>query len=172
MVRTANLHDLPQIVAIYNSSVPYRKATADTEMVSVESRLDWFNQHNGNRPLWVMEKNNEIAGWLSLQNFYGRPAYQGTAEISVYVNSVYQRMGVAREMMNYALTQMEKLNISTLLAFIFAHNESSIQFFKAYHFEQWGFLPKVAQLDGAERDLAIYGLRIMKRFSGEHYTYK
>jgi L-amino acid N-acyltransferase YncA len=166
MVRIADIQDLPQIVAIYNASIPNRMATADTDKITIESRIDWFNQHNDCRPLWVKEKNKEIAGWLSLQNFYGRPAYMGTAEISVYVNPLYQRQGIAGEMMDYALNEIKTLNISTLVAFIFAHNEPSIRFFKKYHFEQWGFLPRIAQLDSIERDLSIYGLRIPLPFTG------
>lgn len=167
MVRIADIHDLPQIVAIYNASIPHRMATADTTQITIESRLDWFNQHKDSRPLWVMEKNKEIAGWLSLQNFYGRPAYMSTAEISVYVNPLYQRQGIAGKMMDYALNEIKKLNIFTLVAFIFTHNEPSIRFFEKYHFTQWGFLPKVAQLDGIERDLSIYGLRILPSFTGD-----
>ncbi|MBS0350159.1 MAG: N-acetyltransferase [Proteobacteria bacterium] len=160
MIRIADIHDLPQIVAIYNAAIPGRMATADTNPITTDSRLEWFNQHKDHRPLWVMEKNNELAGWCSLQNFYGRPAYMGTAEISVYVNPLYQRQGIAREMMDYLLNEIKMLQISTLLAFIFAHNEPSIRFFKKYHFEQWGLLPRVAQLDGIERDVVIYGLHI------------
>jgi len=36
--RTAIRSDLPQIVEIYNSTIPSRIVTADTEPVSVESR--------------------------------------------------------------------------------------------------------------------------------------
>jgi len=32
--------------------------------------------------------------------------------------------------------------------------------FRAYGFGDWGLLPRVAELDGVERDLAILGLRV------------
>jgi len=38
IIRTALESDLPAIVEIYNSTVPSRMVTADTEPVSVESR--------------------------------------------------------------------------------------------------------------------------------------
>mgnify|MGYP006146231485 CR=1 FL=1 len=43
--RIATLDDLPTIVAIYNSTIASREVTADTEPVSVESRLNWFHEH-------------------------------------------------------------------------------------------------------------------------------
>jgi len=76
IIRHATESDLPAIVAIYNAAVPSRMATADLEPVSVESRLAWFKGRvPSQRPLWVIETDRVIAGWLSFQSFYGRPAY-------------------------------------------------------------------------------------------------
>jgi len=81
--RDATLTDLPAIVAIYNATIPGRMVTADTEPVSVESRVPWFREHGGNRPLWVVEEAGAVTAWLSFSSFYGRPAYAATAELSV-----------------------------------------------------------------------------------------
>ena len=65
-IRDATEADFPAIVAIYNASVPGRTATADTEPVSIESRRDWFRDHDPEkRPLWVAVDNEIIVGWLS-----------------------------------------------------------------------------------------------------------
>jgi hypothetical protein len=92
--RDATVGDLPAIVAIYNATIPAGMATADTEPVSVDSRQEWFRQHSPEkRPLWVIEDDTgEIGGWVSFQSFYGRPAYDGTAEISIYIGET-QRAG-------------------------------------------------------------------------------
>ncbi|MDB6139126.1 MAG: Phosphinothricin acetyltransferase, partial [Verrucomicrobiaceae bacterium] len=42
LIRDATAEDLPRIVAIYNAAIPGRLATADTVLVSVESRRPWF----------------------------------------------------------------------------------------------------------------------------------
>ena len=90
-VRSARINDLTAIVDIYNQSIPSRLATADTESIAVAQRLDWYNHRSPQRPLWVVESSNQIIGWLSFQNFYGRPAYQHTAEISIYVATEYHK---------------------------------------------------------------------------------
>ncbi len=93
--RIAKREDLPQIVDIYNSTIPSRLVTADTEPVSVESRVRWFDEHSADfRPLWVVEVYGHIGGWLSFSSFYGRPAYSKTAEISVYVNQAHRKQGL------------------------------------------------------------------------------
>jgi L-amino acid N-acyltransferase YncA len=159
--RDAGIKDLPAIVSIYNSTVAGRTVTADTEPVSVDSRIAWFDQHEPvYRPLWVIMDGHEIIGWVSFQSFYGRPAYQGTAEISIYLQEKVRGKGLGKQVLEYAMRSCEKLKIKTLLAYIFAHNKTSISLFTKAGFTQWGYFAKIAVLDGVERDLAILGKRI------------
>jgi L-amino acid N-acyltransferase YncA len=161
-IRLAEADDLPAIVKIYNGSIPGRLATADTEPVTVESRRAWFAEFNPSlRPLWVMENDpGRITGWLSLRSFYGRPAYHATVEIAVYCAPSFQRQGVAWDLVQHALHAAPTLQIRTVLAFVLTHNMPSVALFAKAGFATWGQLPRVAELDGVERDLAIMGRRI------------
>jgi phosphinothricin acetyltransferase len=70
-IRDAAEADLAAIVDIYNAAIPGRLATADTELVSAESRRAWFREHDPqNRPLWIALADGSVAGWLSFQSFY------------------------------------------------------------------------------------------------------
>ena len=161
-IRHAQPPDLPRVVAIYNASIPGRMATADTEPVTVSSREGWFAEFDpGHRPLWVgVLPDGTLAGWLSLRSFYGRPAYRATVEIGVYVDPAAQRRGFARALLEHALAAAPALGIHTILAFVFAHNTPSIALFETAGFSGWGKMPRVAELDGVERDVAILGRRI------------
>ena len=159
--RDANIEDLPIIVDIYNSTVPTRMVTADTEPVSINDRLGWFNEHHPHRrPLWVVEYGDDILGWVSLQSFYGRPAYDATAEISIYLHEDIRGKGLGKKILNKVITACPTLEIDTLLGFIFGHNEPSIGLFLSFGFEKWAHLPEVAKLDGIKRDLIIFGKKI------------
>jgi L-amino acid N-acyltransferase YncA len=158
--RIATRDDLPEIVALYNATIPSRLVTADTEPVTVESRVRWFEAHAADfRPLWVVEAGGRIAAWLSFSSFYGRPAYNRTAEISVYVHQAQQRKGLGTYLLAEALADAPSLQLDTLLGFIFGHNAPSLALFEKFGFQRWGLLPKVAVLDGIERDLVILGRR-------------
>jgi len=160
-IRDARVEDLPAIVAIYNAAIPGRLATADLEPVSVDSRRAWFAEHSPNaRPLWVIEDDSRISGWISFQSFYGRPAYHATAELSVYVAPDSHRRGYARLLVADAIRRAPDFVLKTLLGFIFGHNQPSLALFQGFGFETWAHLPRVADLDGIERDLMILGRRL------------
>ncbi len=159
--KDASIEDLPIIVEIYNSTIPSRMVTADTELVSINDKLEWFREHNPyKRPLWVVEYGGEICGWVSLQSFYGRPAYNATAEISIYIHEDFRGKGLGRRILSKVIEECPKFEIDTLLGFIFGHNEPSIKLFSSFDFEKWAHLPEVATLDGIKRDLIILGKRI------------
>jgi L-amino acid N-acyltransferase YncA len=156
--RMAAEADLPAIVAIYNETIPSRLVTADLEPVSVASRRAWFADHRGaTRPLWVVEREGGLAAWLSFSSFYGRAAYDATAEVSVYVAAGARRRGIAGYLLRAAAAAAPQLGLRTLLGFIFSHNEPSLELFAKCGYAQWGRLPGVARLDGVERDLVIVG---------------
>ncbi len=161
-IRDAQLADLPAIVSIYNASIPERMATADLDPIPVESRLRWYEEHSPeNHPVWVMETDHQIVGWLSFQPFYDRPAYQATAEISIYVHPTCQGQGIGKKLLNAAINRSPKLGLNTLMALIFAHNVPSIKLFQKFGFQQWGHFPRIANLDGNQRDVVIFGLHLM-----------
>jgi L-amino acid N-acyltransferase YncA len=160
--RDAMIDDLPAIVAIYNSTIAGRMVTADTTPVAVADKVQWFNQHNKyKRPLWVAEdENKKIIGWVSFQDFYGRPAYNGTAEISIYLLENERGKGYGKKMLEYAIAKSPSLGIQTLLGFIFAQNLTSIRLFEKMGFKEWAHLQNVAVLDEKECSLKILGKRI------------
>jgi L-amino acid N-acyltransferase YncA len=159
--RDATINDLPRIVEIYNSIVAGRMVTADIDAVTVESRIAWFHAHDPKfRPLWMVMDGSDTIGWVSYQWFYGRPAYNATAELSIYLDEKIRGKGYGEKILQYAMNSCEQLKIKTLLGYIFAHNTPSLNLFRKLGFTDWGHFPRIAVLDGVERDLIIVGKRI------------
>lgn len=118
--RDAIIDDLPRIVDIYNSTVASRMVTADTQTVTPDSRLKWFNEHNAERPLWVVEKRGEagVIGWVSFQSFYGRPAYRHTVEISIYLDEEVRGQGFGKRVLEESISRARDADIKTLHGFM------------------------------------------------------
>lgn len=161
-IQDAMLQDLERIVEIYNSTIASRTVTADVEPVTVQSKRAWFDAHSPEKhPIWVVRmEDGEIGAWMSFQSFYGRPAYQATAEISIYIAEEQRAKGLGSFLVESALAECPRLGLTTLLGFVFGHNEPSLRLLRKYGFSQYGLLPRVAKLDDVERDLVIMGRRI------------
>lgn len=155
--------DLPDIVHIYNEIIPSRLATADLKPVAVVDREEWFNSFTPTHPLYkILNDDNQIIGWVALEPFYGRPAYEHIAEISIYIDQNARHQGVGVQAINFVESRLHELGITAIVAYIFGHNFPSLKFFGKFDFEEWGRLPDVAELDGVKRDLIIMGKRYDK----------
>ena len=127
----------------------------------IDSRVAWFRAHDpAHHPLWVLETGGSVHAWLSVQAFYGRCAYHRTAELSVYVAPERQREGLGRRLVTEIVRRGPGLGLATLLGFVFGHNAPSLALFEGLGFARWGTLPRVAELDGVERDLVLVGRRL------------
>jgi phosphinothricin acetyltransferase len=159
--RDARIDDLKTVVEIYNSTVASRMVTADTVPVTVESKMEWFHKHKpGRLPLWIVETEGSIIGWVAFHSFVERPAYHATAEISIYLHENFRGKGFGKKILEHAINESPKLGLKTLLGYIFSHNEPSLKLFKYFGFEPWGHFQNVAELDGVERSVTILGKRI------------
>jgi L-amino acid N-acyltransferase YncA len=159
--RTATVIDLKTIVDIYNSTIAGRMVTADTEPVTESDKQDWFFEHNNKRPLWMVEDENfNCIGWVSFQDFYGRKAYEGTAEISIYLHEDFRGKGFGKKILQSIITAAPTLGLHTLLGYIFAHNTPSLQLFLQQGFEEWAHLKDIAVMDNKNYSLKILGRRV------------
>lgn len=157
----AQSSDLKKIVSTYNSTIASRLVTADLVEVTVESKIEWFNSHSPEkRPLWLIYHDNKYVGWMSFTSFYGRPAYDGTVEVSIYLENEFRGKGIGKICLQKAFEVSKGLNIKTLLGFIFDHNEPSLNLFYKMGFEKWAHLPKIANMIDDERGLIIVGKRL------------
>lgn len=163
-LRLATQADLPAIVEIYNSIIPGRMVTADLEPVTVESRRAWFLAHQvPNRPLWVLVDPNihgAVCAWASFDSFYLRAAYDGTVMVALYLAASYRGHGIGGWLLDELIARAPAFGIHSLTGYIFGHNEPSLRLFERHGFTRWAHLPRIAVLDGVERDLIILGRRV------------
>lgn len=160
-LRCATLEDLPEIIKIYNEAITDGISTADSNVVSVEDKLEWFHSHDAQHPILVKEYYGRIIAWISLQPFYANLfAYRYSARINIYIDKNFQGKKLGQQFLNEALEKALEYDIKTLLALIFADNPASLKLFKKLGFKEWGELGRIANIEGLDKDLLILGLRI------------
>lgn len=162
IIRDATESDLPAIVAIYNESISGGKATADLVAVTVEERWTWFQEFDPDRrPCWVAENEGKVVAFVYLRSFYaGRPAYDKTAEISIYISASHQGRGLGTRLKKKMITECPRLGVENLLSFYFDHNEATRRVNEKLGFKDSAHLKEIAEVFGEKRGLVIAILRV------------
>lgn len=157
----AQIEDLERIVQIYNESIPSRMSTADIEPIPSKERHSWFVQRDWSRyPIWVIKEEATILGWCAIGPFYGRKAYEGIGEISIYLSLQFQQKGIGRAALSFIIIEAKKIQFHTLLAYVFEQNSPSMKLFDLAGFRPFGRIPQAAHFPDATRDLIILGVSL------------
>ena len=109
----------------------------------------------------MAEVDGRVVATAYLSSFYGgRPAYDATAEVSVYIATAYHRRGIGRRLKQWVIEQCPRLGVTTLLSMHFDHNEATRRINESLGFQQMGHLTEIAVVQGQKRGLVISALRI------------
>src|SRR5665213_2054053 len=84
-IRRATENDLSAIRRIYNEGIVDRVATLDVDEKTDADISTWWNDHGERYVVLVGERSGEIVGWASLNRYSHRCAYDGVADLSIYV---------------------------------------------------------------------------------------
>jgi L-amino acid N-acyltransferase len=154
--RGARETDNPALATIYNEAVLTTVATFDTEPRSPEAQREWFRHHGERHPVIVAEVEGAVIGWASLSEWSDRRAYDGTAEVSVYVRSDHRGRGVGRELLTSLVRAADQLGKHALLARIADGNAVSVHLHEALGFRRIGVMREVGFKFGRWIDVHLF----------------
>jgi len=162
IIRDFRESDYTDIIMIYNHAVDEKFATADTEYVTVESKMNWLLQHSPQTyPIFIAEENSEVVGWCSLSPHRpGRKALRTVAEISYYVHKDHRKKGVANSLIMHTIDNAKQFGFRNLISILLDLNKPSIYILEKYGFEKWGHLPNIADINGIVCGQFIYGKKL------------
>lgn len=152
-IRPATEKDVPRITEIYNDAILHTTATFDTEMKSLEDRMDWFLSRTNIHPVIVAEKEGVVIGYASLSRWSDRAAYDSTAETSLYVHKDFRKQGVGKQLLEVLVLEGEQLGLHSLIARITHGNEQSVYLAERLGFSVIGTLREVGVKFGAYLDV-------------------
>jgi L-amino acid N-acyltransferase YncA len=158
ILRDAVKEDVACILHIYNRAILTTTATFDLEEETLEQRLEWFSHYGGNHPLIVAEMDGLVVGYCYLSVFRTKPAYNRTAEISVYINEHYRGKGIGKLLYAEILKRARTLGYRAIIACITAGNEISVRMHKQFGFEWVGQMKQVGFKFNEWLDIEFYEL--------------
>jgi L-amino acid N-acyltransferase YncA len=103
----------------------------------------------------------QVEGWCSLSAYRpGRAALRFTREISYCIALAYHHQGIGTALVKHALAACPALQIKHLFVIVLEGNQVNLNLLEKMGFEQWGYLPRVADFDGKEVGHLYYGRHV------------
>jgi L-amino acid N-acyltransferase len=143
VIRGAGPEDASAIAGIYNEAVRTTVATFDTEPRSVPHQVAWIEEHLSRYPVLVAQRSSVIIGWASLSPWSDRKAYDGTAEVSVYVLGTERGKGNGKRLLADLVERGRAMELHTLMARIADANEVSLHLHESIGFLRIGIMREV-----------------------------
>ena len=159
-IRPALVSDADPIREIYNDAVRSTTATFDTEPRTLVEQLAWFEQHDTRHPVLVAEIDQEVVGWASLSPWSDRRAYDGTAEISVYVATPWRSRGIGHSLLSDLVSAGARCNLHVILARVAEGNPASRAIHLAVGFTPVGVMHEVGYKFDRFLDVELLELRL------------
>jgi L-amino acid N-acyltransferase YncA len=143
--------DWEDVRRIYAEGIATGNATFETGVPSWES---WNSAHRTDSRL-VAREDGRVLGWAALSRVSERCAYDGVAEVSVYVAASARGRGVGRRLLEELVRSSEDAGVWTLQAGIFPENKASLAIHEVCGFRVVGVRQKLGKLSGVWRDVAM-----------------
>jgi phosphinothricin acetyltransferase len=147
-VREGDARDLEAIRRIYNEGIEDRIATLDEDPKSVEDIRAWFAEHGGRFAVLVAERGGTVAGWASINRYAQRCAYNGVADLSVYVARSARGGGVGSALLAALERTARARGFHKIVLFTFAFNVPARRLYDARGFREVGVFHEQGRLEG------------------------
>ena len=162
-IRPAEIQDIPAITDIYNEAIANTVATFDTEPKTMEDHKHWLLAHDEKHPVLVAEIDGVVKGWIALSRWSDRAAYNGTAELSVYIHAHARGQGIGRALMERVIEAGRQAGLHTIVSRIAEGNAVSVHLHETLGFKEIGILREVGYKFDRWVDVVILQLMYDKK---------
>jgi phosphinothricin acetyltransferase len=161
MIRPATLDDCLAISAIFNEALLNTTSVYAYVEETLHDRQQWFmDKQQANLPVLVDEQAGQVVGFATFGPFRTRPAYQYTAEHSVYVAERWRQRGIGTALLIAIIEEAKRHHLKTLVGGIDSANTSSIRLHEKHGFIYQGQIPQAGYKFGRWLDLCFYTLAL------------
>ncbi|WP_172256822.1 arsinothricin resistance N-acetyltransferase ArsN1 family A [Saccharibacillus deserti] len=159
-IRPVREEDLEAVLHIYNQGIEDRIATLETEAKPFSYIEDWFGNHQGRYLALAAERRGEIVGWAALNPYSQRCAYDGVADLSIYVGREHRGTGVGTPLLSVLEEQARRQDFRKIVLFTLPFNEAGQRLYRKSGYRIVGTFEKQGMQDGREIDVMIMEKRL------------
>lgn len=154
-VRVMREEDLSQVLSIYNEGIEDRIATLEEDVKDLPYIKEWLYHRNDRYEVIVAVKDGEIVGWASLNPYSHRCAYNGVADVSVYIQRESRGKGIGKALLHTLEIIAKKNKFHKLILSTFPFNEAGQKLYRGLGFREVGVFYEQGILDNKHVDVMV-----------------
>lgn len=141
---------------LYNEYVAKSTATFSIEAVTQKEMNGLLFTGLERFPSYAILYEGAFAGYVMLNRYKPREAYDLTAEVTIYLDETYHGKGLGLEAMTFIEGVAKTYDFRALLGVICAENEASIAMFNKLQYFQCAYFKEVGKKFDRILDVVIY----------------
>jgi L-amino acid N-acyltransferase YncA len=148
-IREADKKDLSAIAEIWNYYILNSTYNYDYTPKTADFFESWFEKKKKEGlPIFVVETQNQIAGYGTYGQFRERDGYLHSAEHGLYFSKEFLGKGFGKRLLKHLIADATNRGFHTLVAGIDSSNPGSISFHKKMGFEEIGIFRQIGFKNG------------------------
>lgn len=148
--------ELPAVLEIYNYYVLNSTATFHMHVLSLEKMRSLVFFDDPKYKTFLITNDDELCGYVLLTRFKTREAYDGTAEVTVYLKSEYSGKKIGGDAIRFIEQYARQKQFHVLVAIICGENTASIRAFEKNGYEKCAHYKEVGKKFGRLLDSVSY----------------
>lgn len=147
-IRRCQINDIEAITRIYNQGIKDRIATLEENEKTVTDMEEWFINRGERYTVLVAEVGNQIVGWVSLNPYSHRCAYNGVADLSIYIERGQRGKGTGKRLLEKIEEIAKQNDFYKIVLFTFPFNTLGQGLYRSMGYREVGVFEKQGKLDG------------------------
>ncbi len=165
-IRPATANDVAQCLAISNASAIDGHANFAIEPEMIDAWLEAFGSDTPRFPWFVSTHGTSVCGFARATPWRSRCGYQHAAEVSVYIDPLWQGQGLARALYDKLLPATQRVGLHCIVAAIALPNPSSIALHESFGFTKAAVFHEIGRKFDQWWDVGYWELIVRDGASG------
>ncbi len=145
--------DVARLLPLYNHYVRTDTATFHTEEIDEATLRALLFPGYPRFSSWTVHSDDALAGYVILARYKPREAYDGSAEVTIYLDPAFVGKGLGTAAVTHAEAQARERGFHSLLAIICGENTASLRLFEKCGFVKCAHYHEVGKKFGRWLDV-------------------
>ena len=141
-----------RVLEILQQGIDGGNATLDAFVPTWEA---WNINHINSSRFVIEDDKNYVIGWCALKSISNRSVYSGVAEVSIYLDNVWQGKGLGSILLQKLIYDSEEHGFWMLQSGIFPENKASVSLHQKFGFRIVGKRERIAKMKDNWRDVIL-----------------